>query len=189
MTGAGYAKGTDGLWAKGGQKLTFQITTTAGNKRRELTEQIIQQQLKEAGFEVTIANQPASDLIGDALPKGNFQVILIASVLTSLFPSTCENFCISNIPSAQNEFSGSNFWRVNNAEIDRLAQIVDSTLDEDERAEANKKTDELLAEGANVLPLDPLPHILLWSDRVVGPIGHNPIMGPFYNLHLIGIRR
>ena len=188
MTEAGYAK-VDGVWAKGGRKLSIEMTTTAGNKRRELTEQIVQEQLRKAGFEVTIANQPAGDLIGEALPQGNFQVLLIASVLTSPFPSTCENFCISSIPTAENEFSGSNFWRVSNPEVDRLAKIVDSTLDEEERAEANKEADQLLADGVHVLPLDPLPHILIWNERVVGPIGHNPIMGPFVNLHQIGIRQ
>jgi len=41
MTGAGYAKGSDGIWAKNGQKVTFAVRSTAGNKRRELTEQVI----------------------------------------------------------------------------------------------------------------------------------------------------
>ena len=42
MTGDGWKKGSDGIWAKNGKRASFTITTTAGNKRRELTEQIIQ---------------------------------------------------------------------------------------------------------------------------------------------------
>ncbi len=33
MTGDGWAKGTDGIWAKDGKKAAFTIVTTAGNKR------------------------------------------------------------------------------------------------------------------------------------------------------------
>src|SRR4029077_8640890 len=54
LTGAGWAKGSDGIYAKGGQRLTVELKTTSGNKRRELTAQILQQQLKAAGFEMTI---------------------------------------------------------------------------------------------------------------------------------------
>ena len=74
MTGAGWTKGSDGIWAKNGQKPTFTVSTTAGNKRRELTEQILQQQLKAAGFDMTIKNAEAGDLFGSILPKGDFQL-------------------------------------------------------------------------------------------------------------------
>ena len=47
MTGAGWTKGSDGIWAKGGQKASFTINSTTGNKRRELTETVMQQQLKD----------------------------------------------------------------------------------------------------------------------------------------------
>ena len=44
MTGDGWAKGSDGIWAKGGQKAQLEISTTAGNKRRETTQEILQSQ-------------------------------------------------------------------------------------------------------------------------------------------------
>src|SRR5262249_60283114 len=76
MTGDGWTKGSDGIWAKGGQKATFTINSTTGNKRRELTETVMQQMLKTAGFDMKIANQKASDLFGQTLPEGNYQVAL-----------------------------------------------------------------------------------------------------------------
>ena len=45
MTGDGWAKNGDGIWAKDGKTATFVLNTTAGNKRRELTQQIVQEQL------------------------------------------------------------------------------------------------------------------------------------------------
>ena len=103
MTGDGWAKGADGIWAKGGQRATIEFKTTAGNKRRELTQQIVQQQAKEAGFELTINNQKSGDLFGKQLPAGDFQLALYAQVLTNLEPANCGLFCSKNIPTAAND--------------------------------------------------------------------------------------
>src|SRR4051812_5012068 len=54
MTADGWTKGGDGIWAKGGQKANLEVKSTAGNHRRELTEQIVQSQWKDAGFNLTI---------------------------------------------------------------------------------------------------------------------------------------
>jgi peptide/nickel transport system substrate-binding protein len=188
MKSAGYAKGTDGIWAKGGQKASFVMKSTAGNKRRELTEQVMQQQLKDAGFEMTIQNAAAGDLFGDQLPKGDFNIGLYANVLTSFYPSNCNLFCIKNIPNEGNGFSGNNWTRTNDAELDKLYSTVDSELDADKAQQANKDGDERLAEIVGILPLDPLPNILLTSTKIVGPVSDNPVMGPFWKLHSWGIK-
>jgi peptide/nickel transport system substrate-binding protein len=187
MEGDGWAKGGDGVWAKDGQRASVTFKTTAGNKRRELTQQIIQEQAKEAGFEVAIDNQEAGDLFGSQLPGGDFQLALYAQVLTSLDPSNCPLFCSENIPTADNGFSGQNWTRTNIPAVDPLLREVDTNLDDDARAAAQRQADGILAEEATSLPLDPLPNILMWSDRVVGPVGDNPIHGPFYNMHLWGL--
>ena len=70
MTGAGWAKGSDGIWAKGGTKASFSLKTTEGNKRREITAQVVQQELKTAGFDMKIVTRPAGDLFGQDLPNG-----------------------------------------------------------------------------------------------------------------------
>lgn len=187
MEGDGWAKGADGVWAKGGKKAQITFKTTAGNKRRELTQQIIQEQAKDAGFSITIDNQEAGDLFGDQLPKGDYQLALYAQVLTSLDPSLCNLFCSKNVPTADNEFSGQNWQRVNIPEVDPLLETVDSNLDDAERATAQKAADAILAENVVSIPLDPLPNILLWSKRIAGPVGDNPILGPFHNVNLWGL--
>lgn len=188
MTSAGWKKGSDGIWEKGGQKFNAIFKSTTGNKRRELTEQILQEQLKEAGFNFTIQNQKAGDLFGDQLPKGDYDVALYAQVATSLSPSNCNTFCSKNIPQAP-KFSGQNWGRVNLPAIDPLLDKVDGSLDDDERAENQKKADKLMAAANVALPLDPLPNILLWSESVVGPLEDNAVMGPFFNLHKWGLKK
>jgi len=33
------------------------------------------------------------------------------------------------------------------------------------------------------LPIDPFPDIVVTSDKLGGPIGHNPAAGPWYNVN------
>ncbi len=188
LTDDGYEKGSDDIYAKDGEKLSFTVRSTAGNARRELTEQIMQQQLKEAGIEMKIENAEAGDLFGDILPKGDYQAAIYASVLTGLTPGQCTQFCSENAPSEANEFSGQNWTRTDIPELDPLLQKIDSSLDEDERMQAGKDGDKVMAEEVPVLPIDPLPNTLLWSDKVVGPIDDNSVLGPFWNMNLWGMQ-
>jgi len=186
LTGAGYKKGSDGIYAKGGQKLSFTVRSTAGNKRRELTEQVVQQQLKAVGIDMQIKNAEAGDLFGSILPKGDFQAGIYAQVLTALTPGNCTLFCSANIPTAPT-FSGNNWTRVNVPGLDNLLKKVDGDLDESARMAAAKQADQIVAENAVTLPIDPLPNILLWSNKVVGPIGDNAVLGPFWNMNEWGV--
>jgi len=189
MTSAGWAKGPDGIWAKGGQKFTVAIRSTTGNKRRELTEQILQQQLQAAGFQLTINNAKSSDLFGKILPQGDYQVALYAQVLTSFSPTNCSIQCSQNIPTAANKFSGQNWGRINVPDLTTLYTKVDNELDESARMADNKKADPIAADNDVALPIDPLPNILLWSKKIAGPVGDNPIMGPFFNSNLWGLNK
>jgi peptide/nickel transport system substrate-binding protein len=187
LTGDGYAKGSDGIYAKDGKKLEITIKSTAGNKRRELTEQVIQKQLADAGITLTIANTKAGDLFGTVLPAGDFQAALYAQQLTSIDPGRCNIFCSQNIPTDANGQSGQNSTRTNVPTLDPLLQTVDSNLDESARIEANRQADPITAEQMISLPIDPLPSILLWSKSVVGPVQDNQILGPFWNLADLGV--
>lgn len=188
MTEDGWAKGSDGIWAKGGQKATFTVKTTAGNARRELTQQVAQTQLKEAGFDMVIANEKAGDLFGKSLPDGDYQVGLYAQVLTSLEPGACTLFCAKNNPD-KNNGTGQNWQRVDVPRVDADLMSLDTELDPAKRGEAGKRAMKGLAEDMVSLPLDPLPTILLWHDKVVGPVGDNPVLGPLANMNEWGIKK
>jgi len=189
MEGDGWKKGADGIWAKGGQKATVEIKSTSGNARRELTEQIVQQQMKEAGFELTIANQKAGDLFGQQLPAGEFQLALYAQVLTTLEPGVCTLFCSKNIPTDANGNVGQNWTRTDIPAIDSDLEQVDTQLDQAKREAAGKTSMQGLAKEVASLPLDPLPNILLWSKKVVGNVQDNPVMGPFYYANTWGVKQ
>ena len=187
LEGAGYTKGSDGLYAKGGQKLTFELKTTTGNARRALTVQIIQAQLKEAGIGMTVNTQKSGDLFGSQLPKGDYQAALYANTLTSLAPSTCNQFCAKNIPTAP-KFSGQNWSRANAPAAEAGLKALEEELDVDAGIAGNRKAEPAMADAAVVLPLDPLPNVFLWSDKLIGPKSTNGIDGPLWNLEDWGVK-
>jgi len=187
MTGDGWEKNGEGIWEKGGQAADIEFITTAGNARRELTQQVVQEQAREAGFNITINNQEAGTFFGQTLPNGEYQLGLYAQVATTLDPITPTLYLSTNIPSEANQFSGQNWQRTNIPELDPLLTTLQNSLEDEERAEAGKEADAILAENAVSFPLDPLPNIMLWSDNIQGPVEDNPIHGPFNKMHLWGL--
>ena len=188
MSGDGWAKGADGIWTKDGKRAAFTIATTAGNKRRELTEQIIQPMLKAAGFDMTIKNATIDTLFGN-MSSGNYDVNLLGQSLTSLTPGLCSVLCTENIPSAANDNSGNNWSFGGVPAADVQLRIVDNSLDDAARKAAGAKADDILADYNVALPLDPLPDILIWDKKIVGPVSDNPIEGMFWNIDQWGVKQ
>lgn len=189
MTGAGWEKGADGIWAKDGQRASFSLKSTAGNQRRELTGQIVQEQLKKAGFEMKLDYQDPGALFGEQLPAGDYQVGLFAQVLTFLAPGQCNILCSKNIPSADNEMSGQNWYGVDIPELDEALENLDAAMTEGDMTKYGQEADGIEAEHAIAIPLDPLPNMLVWNEKVVGPVGDNPIYGPFVDAQLWGLQK
>jgi peptide/nickel transport system substrate-binding protein len=181
MTGDGWQR-VGGLWRKNGRTAELTIVSTAADQRRELTEQVLQAQLRRAGFALTIQNRDASTLFGQILPAGTYQLGLYAGVATALDPGLCTVFCSTNIPTAANGHSGSNYTRTAIPALDPLLQQVDTDANEAARVQASKAADRLLAAQLVALPLDPLPNLAIWSHRVSGVHGDNPVYGMFWNL-------
>ena len=53
-----------------------------------------------------------------------------------------------------------------------------------ERITASKQADQIMAQDQVSLPLDPLPNIVLWSNKITGPVGDNPLLSMFWNMYL-----
>jgi peptide/nickel transport system substrate-binding protein len=182
MEGDGWTKNGD-YWEKNGKTAAMTVKTTSGNKRRELTEQILQEQLRQAGFKLSIKNPSADDLFNKQLPAGDYQLAIYASGNTDLNPSLCGLFCSDQIPSKKNDFSGQNVQWVAIPELDTLLKTVDSTFDQPERIAASKEADRVMAANQVTLPLNPFPNIAMWHERITGPVGDNPILSMFWNMH------
>ena len=187
MTGDGWAKGSDGIWAKGGKQAALELKTTTGNKRRLLTAQILQSEWQAAGFKLTVTPEKAGVLFGQDGPAGNFQVALFAQTPTDNDPGQCVNFCTKNIPGPSNANSGTNWYRVSDPAVDKAFTEVDSTLDQSVRAKDVTDGMAKLADLGAGLPLDPFPDILVINSDKLGVEGgtflHNFATGPFTYLN------
>ncbi len=97
-----------------GERLSLELSTTAGNRIRELVEQVLQSQWREIGIDIRLKNLPPRVLFGESLVKRNFTMALFAWI------SAPENVPRSmlrsdEIPSAANGLNGENFTGFRNA--------------------------------------------------------------------------
>jgi peptide/nickel transport system substrate-binding protein len=173
LTDAGYAKGSDGIFAKGGKKLSFNISTTQGNQLRETQEQLIQAQAKEFGMEIKIKNAEADVLFGEWLPEGNFDIANFAWVATPFAVSS--NLSIFSTDSAQN------YGKFSNSQVDELFTQAVTELDPAKATELGNQIDQILYDEMATLPLYQKPQLIGWRNTFTG-IGDNlSSQGPFWN--------
>ena len=183
MEGDGWAKGSDGIWEKDGTKASLELNSTAGNARRERTGEILQSQWKDAGFDLKLNYTEAGTLFGEWGPQGVMVIGLYAQVPPDTYPGICSTFCSENIPTTENP-SGQNWTRLESDAIDEAWRAVDSELDEDARKDLVDAGHAALAEEVPGLPIDPFPDIHVYnSDVLNGPIGHNVVYGPWWNVN------
>jgi peptide/nickel transport system substrate-binding protein len=135
-----------------GEKLSLELMTTAGNRSRELIQQVIQSQWKEIGVEARIRNEPPRVMFGESVTKRHFQLAMYAwiSAPEAVPRSTLRS---DEIPSAANGFSGQNYPGFRNDEMDRLIDAIEIELDRGKRKALWQQAQALYAEELPVLPL------------------------------------
>ncbi len=151
---AGYKPGAGGIRVNAtGQRLSLEFMTTAGNKFRELVQQVLQNQWKQVGVEVVIKNVPARTLFGDTMKK--LQYTGLAEIAFSTNPeSPPTNLLASSaIPLASNNFAGSNYTHFNNPEMDKLIAATQAELDPAKRKPLWWEMQKIYAEELPFLPL------------------------------------
>jgi peptide/nickel transport system substrate-binding protein len=173
LTDAGYTKGADGIFAKGGKRLSFDISTTQGNKLRETQEELVQAQAKEFGFEIKIKNADADVLFGEWLPQGQFDISNFAWVGTP--------FAVSSNDPIFRTGSAQNYGKYSNPKLDQLMTQAISDLDPKKSAELANQADQILWDDMATLPLYQKPQLLAYRNTYTG-IGENlSSQGPFWN--------
>lgn len=175
MTGDGWTKGGDGIWVKAGTKATVELNTMAGNRRRELTQEILLSQWRDAGFEVTVRNTASATLLGEWQPRGTFQASITGVAPTSTEPNACTRFCSRGIPTEANRYQGGNFARLSTPELDAAWEAVAREVDAAKRVQLVRRGNEVLADELPVLPLSPVLDIVVFnSAKVGGPVSADP---------------
>ena len=136
-----------------GAPLALEIMTTAGNRSRELVQQVLQSQWKALGIDVAIRNQPARVFFGETVTRRKFPAMAMFAWISAPEAVPRTTLHSESIPTAENNWSGQNTTGFVNAEVDALIEAIEVELDEDERREMWRRLQHIYAEELPVLPL------------------------------------
>jgi peptide/nickel transport system substrate-binding protein len=169
LDAAGWVKGADGIRAKGGQRFSVTISTTAGNKPREAIMQIFQANMKAIGIEVKLDFPPSTVLFGRGKDSdymsGNFDLMLYAWV-AGPEPTLLVYLCDQK-PSKDNAFAGQNdtFWC--NKDFDAAYSKFNSELDRAKRPALALEAYKIFSRELPALPLYQRVNVYATNPRVL----------------------
>ena len=172
---AGWTLGKDGVRRNpAGEPLTLEIMTTAGNRTRELVEQVLQSQWKQLGIDARIRNQPARVFFGQTVSERKFPAMAMFAWISAPESVPRTTLHSDHIPTADNNWAGQNYTGFNNAEADALIEQIEVELDRDKRRELWRRLQHIYAEELPALPLyfRAEPYILPKWLKGVRPTGH-----------------
>jgi len=159
LEGAGWVKGSDGVRAKDGVRLSI-LYQTSTNAVRQDFQALIKQWWQEIGIETELRNIDASVFFGsdpgspDTYQKLWTDVEMYANNFSGSDPeSYMANWASDKIPSPETQWQGSNMPRYVNAEYDAMVAKMAVTADIDERAALAMAMNDMLMQDFVMIPL------------------------------------
>ena len=138
---AGWAKGSDGIRAKGGVRMSFELNTNSGNKVRENLIQVMQQQWKDIGVEATPRPIAFQTLVTQIRSTHTFAALLIGIANGDTDPDQTTLWTSKGIGSG-----GLNGMQYKNPEVDSLMNEALTTTDRSKRKPIYAKIQNILAD-------------------------------------------
>ncbi len=173
---AGWKPGPDGICRNpAGERLSVEFQTTAGNRLRELVQQVLQSQWKAACIEVTIKNEPARTLFGETLKKRTFTGMVMYAWSSAVGGLPRQTLSSAQIPSAANGYGGSNYTGFSNPTMDADIERASTELDPAKQKPIWAEMQRVYAEQLPVLPLffRAEAHVVPKWLKGYAPTGHN----------------
>jgi peptide/nickel transport system substrate-binding protein len=167
LTDAGYTIGADGIAAKGADKLSLKLVWRDPNPRRQQTAQLVQSQLKEAGFDIVLSPQPDFKF----LDAGAFDIALFGWTGGTVLSANTSIY----VPGG-----GQNYSKNTDPVIKDLFDKANVELDDVKRADLMNQIDDQLWKDLPTVSLFQVPEFLASRDTVVGP-EYNGYQGPGWN--------
>jgi peptide/nickel transport system substrate-binding protein len=129
----GWTPGPDGIRQNGGQRLSFDNTTTSGNQLRENVQLLVQQNFQDVGVEMNIKNQPTDQLFGSyaaggVWSRGTYQMGGWTTGINLPDPDLSSRYLCSEIASDANPAGGQSY-RYCNPQVDALFKQQATELD------------------------------------------------------------
>jgi len=135
LDGAGWVKGSDGIRAKGGTRLSVKLSYPSGNDNRRDTVLLASAMAKEAGIELVPRLIPTAQYFTLAnITGGQFEM--------SIFAWSGNNFPISSSSNLYKVGTAQNFGNIGSATIDSLFTKANNILDPKKRCELANQADK-----------------------------------------------
>lgn len=151
---AGFQAGPDGLRAgPDGTPLRLEIMTTAGDKSRELVQQVLQSMWRDIGVDVTIRNQQARVFFGETVSRRAFEAMAMFAWISSPRNIPFTTLHSSMIPSPENGWGGQNYTGYADARMDAVLEDLRTTCEPDANQALWDEMQELYARDLPALPL------------------------------------
>ncbi len=135
-----------------GEKLSFELVTTAGNRVRELVQQVLQSQWKQIGVEIRLKALPPR-VFSQYLDKREFSGMAMYAWVSGPDTPPRPTLHSQEIPSAANNWSGQNYPAFRDQAMDQVLDKFDSQLDLAKRKALAAEMQRIYAENLPVLPL------------------------------------
>ena len=141
LEAAGWTKGADGVRAKNGVKLSFELNTNSGNNVRQTLIQIMQQQWHDIGVEASPRPIAFQTLVNAIRNTHAFDVLLIGIAFGDTDPDQTTLWTTSGIGSG-----GLNGMQYSNPQVDQLMADALKTTDRTKRKPIYFQIQNILAD-------------------------------------------
>ena len=130
LADAGFKPGPDGILLNAaGERLSIDLVTTAGNRMRELVQQVLQTQYKAIGIEMVVKTEPARLMFGETLRKRSYRGAVMFMSDPPMDNVPIYVFHSDWIPRAENNWTGQNYMGWRNPAMDTALDAAWAELD------------------------------------------------------------
>ncbi len=151
---AGWTPGPDGICRNAaGERLSLEFRTTAGNRVRELAQQVMKDQWKAVGVEALVKNEPARTLFGDTLKRRRFTGLAMYAWSSGISYPPRQTLAADQVPTEANNWGGSNYLDFRDAGMDAAILTAETDLDPSHQRAAWAQMQRIYAEQVPALPL------------------------------------
>jgi peptide/nickel transport system substrate-binding protein len=152
LTQAGYAQGSDGIFAKGGKKLSFSVINIGGYSDWVASMSVIQQELKAVGIQITPQNLAQNDYLS-RLYAGNYQLAYYAQTggPTPYYEFRQWLYSANSAPIGKN--AASNWERYSNPATDKLLNDYAVTTDTATQHQIVNQLQEVVLSDVPYIPI------------------------------------
>lgn len=181
LDAAGWKPDAEGLRHKGAEPLSLTLVTTNDKPSRTRAAQIWRRQWRELGIQLNLESAPGSVVFGSAqsrgkLASGDFDLALVAGMARP-DPDSSFRWRSDQVPPA-----GQNRARYKSAEMDRLLEAGQRTVDRPARKAIYHRVAEVLNQDLPMVPLLTWSSIDVTSERLQGFRPNPTLRGNLWNV-------